>query len=125
MIGYITLGSNDIKTSSEFYDEIFKVLGASRVYDHNTYCAWARDSESIIFSITNPADGKRATVGNGTMIALEAESREQVDFLYGKGLAMGGQDEGSPSERSGGYYCAYVRDLDGNKLNFHVKPNVT
>lgn len=65
-----------------------------------------------------------ASVGNGTMIALEAKSRKQVDLLHEKALSLGAVDEGTPGKRSGGYYCAYFRDLDGNKLNFHVRPDV-
>ena len=51
------------------------------------------------------------------MVALEAKSREQVDRLHEVALAEGGTDEGAPGQRSEGFYAAYFRDLDGNKLN--------
>lgn len=122
MIGYITLGSNDIAKSAKFYDQIFEILGARRVYDHDRYVAWATHVNSIIFSITTPFDGEAATSGNGTMIALTVSTQEQVNLLHAKALSLGAENEGDPGLRSGGYYCAYFRDLDGNKLNFHVKP---
>ena len=51
------------------------------------------------------------------MVALQADSREQVDRVYAKALALGGTDEGPPGQRSEGFYAAYFRDPDGNKLN--------
>jgi len=56
------------------------------------------------------------------MIALTVSTQEQVNLLHAKALSLGAENEGDPGLRSGGYYCAYFRDLDGNKLNFHVKP---
>ena len=64
-----------------------------------------------------PHDGNAATVGNGVMVALAADSREQVDAIYAAAIAAGGADEGAPGERGPGVYAGYFRDLDGNKLN--------
>ncbi|SMF15668.1 Predicted lactoylglutathione lyase [Alteromonadaceae bacterium Bs31] len=122
MIGYITLGSNDVVKAAKFYDPLFEILGASRVYDYDSYVAWATDGEPVIFSITSPFNGEAATFGNGTMIALSVASEQQVNLLHEKAISLGAVNEGEPGERAGGYYCAYFRDLDGNKLNFHVKP---
>lgn len=71
-----------------------------------------------MFSVIKPYDGNPATVGNGTMIALAADSTKQVDALHAKALLLGADDEGAPGMRQSGFYCAYARDLDGNKLNF-------
>ena len=57
-----------------------------------------------------------ATVGNGTMVALEAKDPAQVDAVYAKAIELGGTDEGAPGERFPGFYAAYFRDLDGNKV---------
>ncbi|GAA6133214.1 VOC family protein [Oceaniserpentilla sp. 4NH20-0058] len=125
MIGYIALGSNNVAKAAEFYEPLFEILGARRVYDYDSYVAWSTDGESVIFSITSPFNGEVATSGNGTMIALSAVSEKQVDLLHAKAISMGALNEGEPGMRSGGYYCAYFRDVDGNKLNFHVKLKIT
>ncbi len=125
MIGYITLGSNDIHRSGEFYDQIFEMLGAKRIHEDNTSIAWAKDGDSVIFTAIYPANGEAATAGNGTMIALRTNAKEEVEALYKKALSIGGSDEGAPGIRSGGFYCSYIRDPDGNKLNFHFNPNIT
>ena len=119
MIGYITLGANNIKTTGDFYDALFSVLGAKKSYDTPTAKAWQIKEGSPIFSITSPYDGNIATVGNGVMIALQASSPEHVNRLHAKALELGAINEGQPGIRGAGYYCAYIRDLEGHKINFH------
>ena len=123
MIGYITLGTNDIKKAAAFYDEIFKEAGASRIYDYEEFIGWGKSPTTPMFSILPPFDGEPATVGNGVMIALLADSRDQVDRIHAKALALGGKNEGDPGPRAGGFYIGYFRDLDGNKLNFFHREN--
>jgi len=72
-----------------------------------------------MLAIGKPYDGQDATVGNGTMVALAADTREQVDQVYAKAIELGGADEGAPGSRGPeqmGFYGAYFRDPDGNKL---------
>ncbi len=125
MIGYVTLGTNDLDRSGRFYDQLFEMLGAKRVHSDEASIAWASGVHSTIFVVLYPVNGERATAGNGTMIALNADSIEQVDALYRQSILIGATNEGAPGIRSGGYYCAYVRDPDGNKLNFHCNPDHT
>ncbi|EWH10231.1 glyoxalase/bleomycin resistance protein/dioxygenase [Catenovulum agarivorans DS-2] len=125
MIGYITLGSNDIDRAGAFYEQIFKIMDVKKIFTDERSIAWAKDKKSVIFTIIRPYNGEMASVGNGTMVALQASSKQQVDQLYAKSLALGASDEGAPGIRSGGFYCAYIRDLDGNKLNFHFNPNAS
>jgi predicted lactoylglutathione lyase len=67
--------------------------------------------------VIKPFDGKAATVGNGTMVALVMDSKEKVNALHKKAMELGGTDEGAPGPRGEGFYAGYFRDLDGNKLN--------
>jgi predicted lactoylglutathione lyase len=117
MIGYVTLGTNDIARSARFYDALLALVGAKRAMESDTFIAWTRAPDQPGLSVTKPFDGKPATVGNGVMVALMAESRAQVDAIHAKALELGGRDEGAPGLRGEGFYAAYFRDLDGNKLN--------
>lgn len=125
MIGYITLGVSDISKSGYFYEQLFSILGAKRVFEQAACLAWAKDESSVVFTILTPENGQPPTAGNGTMIALQANSEKQVDLLHEKALEMGASEEGGPGLRGGGFYCAYVKDRDGNKINFHYNPNST
>jgi len=118
MIAYITLGTNDIVRAGEFYDALLAPLGAKRVLEMDSFIAWGNNPKSPSLCVTTPYDGNAATVGNGVMVALQAKSKEQVDACYANALSLGATDEGAPGTRLDAYYIAYVRDLDGNKLNF-------
>lgn len=118
MIGYITLGTNDLPRAVAYYDVLMGMLDAGRFMEEDTFVAWAQSADSPGFSVTKPFDGQVATVGNGVMIALRVDSKEKVNAFYSKAIELGGTDEGEPGPRGdGGFYCGYFRDLDGNKLN--------
>lgn len=117
MIGYITLGTNDLEKSVAYYDILMDMLGAGRFMQDENFVAWAKSHDRVGFSVTKPFDGEAATVGNGVMIALQAANPEQVKEVYQKAIELGGSDEGKPGPRSDNFYAGYFRDLDGNKLN--------
>jgi catechol 2,3-dioxygenase-like lactoylglutathione lyase family enzyme len=116
MIGYVTIGTNDFPRAAKFYDELLAVLGAKRTMDFKTFVVWSSGRGPGV-ALTKPYDGKAATIGNGMMVALAARSKEQVDEIYAKAIALGATDEGKPGPRGEGFYAGYFRDLDGNKLN--------
>ncbi len=117
MIGYVTLGSNDVAKAADFYDELLSIIGAKRFMESEKFIAWSVSPKSPALSVTKPFDGKAATMGNGVMVALVMDSTDKVDALHAKALELGGADEGAPGPRGDGFYAAYFRDLDGNKLN--------
>ena len=118
MIGYVTLGTNDIQRAAKFYDALLGEMGAKRFMDFETFILWAVKPSAPMLSVIKPYDKKTATVGNGVMVALAAGSKERVDALYKKAIELGATDEGPAGPRGDGFYAGYFRDLDGNKLNF-------
>lgn len=122
MIGYVTIGTNDLPRAAAFFDDLLGALGATRFMEEETFIAWTKGGEGCGLGVTKPFDGNAASVGNGVMVALEADSRETVDRIYQKARDLGAADEGAPGERMPGFYAGYFRDLDGNKFNvFHMK----
>jgi catechol 2,3-dioxygenase-like lactoylglutathione lyase family enzyme len=117
MIGYVTLGTNDLPRAAVFYDELLAVIGAKRLMDFGTGIAWGVSMNQCSLAIMKPHNKQAATVGNGVMAAIVVDSREKVDLLYKKAMALGAQDEGPAGPRGDGFYAGYFRDLDGNKLN--------
>ena len=117
MIGYVTVGTNDIARAAKFYDAIAAELDTARMMDFDGFIAWGKPGGAAGIAATKPFDGGTATVGNGVMVAFEAKDRDQVQRLYDIALANGGTDEGPPGPRGDGFYAAYFRDPDGNKLN--------
>ena len=120
MIGYMTFGTNDLARAATFYDAIAAELGTGRMMENENFIAWGNPGGAAGIGLTKPHDGKPATVGNGVMAALAAKDRAQVDRLHQLALTLGAVDEGAPGDRGGGFYAAYFRDPDGNKLNVFV-----
>jgi len=120
MLGYVTLGTNDLARAAKFYDALTAELGVGRMMENEQFIAWGMPGGGAGIGLTKPFDGKPATVGNGVMAALRAKDKAQVDRIYNLAMSMGAQDEGAPGDRGGGFYAAYFRDPDGNKLNAFV-----
>ena len=118
MIGYVTLGTNDLPRAAAFYDELLALMGAGRFMElEDEFIAWAVAPDKPAISVTKPADGNPATAGNGMMVALAVDSNEMVHKIYDKAIELGGTDEGPAGPRGEAFYAGYFRDLDGNKLN--------
>ncbi len=120
MIGYVTLGTNDLARGAAFYDAIAAEMGVGRMMDFESFIAWGEPGGGAGIALTKPFDGNPASVGNGVMAALQAQDKDQVDRIYEIALANGATDEGAPGHRGEGFYAGYFRDPDGNKLNAFV-----
>ena len=117
MVGYVTLGTNNLPRAVAFYDALLGELGGKRFIETERLIAWAGGPGTAALSVVVPYDGKPATVGNGVMVALATGSREKVDAIYAKAMSLGAMSEGEPGPRGDNFYAGYFRDLDGNKLN--------
>lgn len=120
MIGYVTLGTNDLAKGAKLYDAIAAEMGVGRMMDFDSFIAWGVQGGPAGVALIKPHDGNAASVGNGVMVAFEAKDKEQVQRIYDIAIAHGGTDEGAPGPRGDGFFAGYFRDLDGNKLNAFV-----
>jgi len=120
MIGYVTVGTNDLSRAAQFYDALAAEMGVGRMMEFENFIAWGTPGGSAGIAATRPYDGQPTTVGNGVMIALEARDKAHVDRLYAIAIAHGGTCEGPPGPRGETFYAGYFRDPDGNKLNAFV-----
>jgi predicted lactoylglutathione lyase len=120
MIGYVTLGTNDLPRAKAFYDALLAEIGITRLmaFGDRGY-AWAAAMDQPMLCIMKPYDGRPSTVGNGVMAGIAVDSRDKVDRVYKKALELGGTDEGPAGPRGEGFYAGYFRDLDGNKLDVY------
>lgn len=116
MIGYITLGTNDLQRAGAFYDQLLAEFGAKRRIENETMLLWSAGRGAASLSVIKPYNKQPATAGNGAMVALGVDSTARVDAIYRKALELGAQDEGPAGARSETFYAGYFRDLDGNKL---------
>ncbi|MFC4351579.1 VOC family protein [Fodinicurvata halophila] len=133
MFSHVTLGTQDLERAGKFYDGLLGPIGLQRQDSEpdggpDAAC-WGHPGTSLsVFYAHIPFDGKPATVGNGCMVAFSAPSPEAVDAAYQAGLNAGGRDEGPPGPRphyGEGYYGAYLRDPDGNKVHVVFRGDVS
>ena len=117
MIGYVTIGVSDMDRAKAFWSELLSGI-AQPVADMGRMVLYSAGRDQPMLGICTPYDEKDAAPGNGTMLALTAGSRENVDALYAKAIELGGSDEGEPGERGPTFYGGYFRDPDGNKAVF-------
>ena len=128
MIGYVTLGSNDLARSRSFYDSLMPVIGAGRIMEFgDNFTMYGTGMGQPGLAVCKPYDGNSATAGNGNMASIVVDSRAKVDALHAKALELGGSCEGPPGVRGDegphAFYGAYFRDPDGNKLAaFRIGP---
>jgi len=119
MLGYVTLGTNDLERAAAFYDKLCAQFGVERMMGDENFIAWGKPGGGAGIGLTKPFDGNPATVGNGVMVAFMADSQEQVDKVYKFAVEeLGAQCEGPAGPRGdSGFYAGYFRDPDGHKLN--------
>jgi len=121
VIGYVTLGTDDLERSRAFYDALFAELGASRLMELDSgFTLYGTGWGKPGVAVTRPYDGEPARAGNGNMVSLVVDGRDKVDRLHARALELGGSDEGAPGlrgpEGDRAFYGAYFRDPDGNKF---------
>ncbi|NWH07696.1 MAG: VOC family protein [Alphaproteobacteria bacterium] len=126
MIGYVTIGINDLDKSVAFYDAAMAEIGYKRTFKDGGWAGYGLDGkeEGLMVYLATPFDKNAASFGNGSMLAFKAPSRAAVEAFHRAGLAHGGRDEGAPGVRGEGtppFYGAYVRDPVGNKLCAYFK----
>ncbi|WP_114952753.1 VOC family protein [Sphingosinicella terrae] len=121
MIGYVTVGTNDIDKARAYYDALLGTIGGKRLMEFdNGFTLYGTGWGSPGVAVTPPYNREPATVGNGCMVAIVMDAREKVDAFHAKALELGGSDEGGPGVRGGegpqAFYGAYFRDPEGNKF---------
>jgi catechol 2,3-dioxygenase-like lactoylglutathione lyase family enzyme len=128
MIGYVTLGTDDLERSRAFYEALLGEIGASKLMQlEGGFTLYGTGWGKPGIAVTRPYDGRPASAGNGNMVALVVDARDKVDRLHARALELGGSDEGPPGlrgeEGERAFYGAYFRDPDGNKLcAFRIGP---
>lgn len=116
-LSHVSLGTNDYPRAKAFYDAVLATLQIRCLMDFPGGAGYGRAFPE--FWVQQPHDRGRASAGNGVHVCFLANSVQEVKAFHAKALELGGRDDGAPGQRpeyTAGYYAAFVRDLDGNKL---------
>jgi catechol 2,3-dioxygenase-like lactoylglutathione lyase family enzyme len=119
MIDHLSLGVSDLARAGAFYDAVLATLGYVRVLTHERAFGWgALGARDEAFAILAAGERTKAP-GEGCHVAFSAPHRQAVDSFHSIALRHGATDEGGPGPRpkyGPRYYAAFVRDLDGYRL---------
>jgi catechol 2,3-dioxygenase-like lactoylglutathione lyase family enzyme len=118
MLHHVSIGVANVERAAQFYDAVLSKLGFRRVMEVTPY-GIAYGIRMPQFWVQLPHDQGAPSGGNGTHIAFNANTKAAVNAFHAAALAAGGKDEGAPGPRpeyTAQYYGAFVRDLDGNKI---------
>ncbi|MBV1879302.1 MAG: VOC family protein [Pseudomonadales bacterium] len=118
MIGYVTIGTKDLTKAKAFYTELLAPIGAKILMEMDRIAFFGTGMGQPMLAVCTPFNEAGPAPGNGNMLSFPVASREDVDKLYAKAIALGATDEGAPGERMPTFYGGYFRDLDGNKIVF-------
>jgi catechol 2,3-dioxygenase-like lactoylglutathione lyase family enzyme len=125
LFSHVTVGSADLRRAARFYDALLTPLGLIRRDVEpdggpEALCWVALNTALPRFYVYGPLNEQPASSGNGSMIAFLALSPDVVDAAFAAGIIAGGTSQGLPGKRpnyGNGYYGAYLRDPDGNKVH--------
>ena len=125
ILHHVSVGVKDVVAAGRFYDAVLGTLGYKRVMDYSPGAVAYGDADGPPeFWVGQPHDRNLATSGNGTHIAFAAKSIQAIHAFYKSALEHGATAEGEPGlrpEYGPDYYGAFVRDLDGNKIEAVLK----
>ena len=120
MFDHLSLGIENLDRAAAFYDAALAPLGYVRLWRTARAVGYGPEGFEGEEPFAIIEHGSEATPpGPGFHIAFVAPSREAVDRFHEAALSAGGVDEGQPGVRENydpGYYAAFVRDLDGHRL---------
>ena len=116
MIGYTTIGVQDLDAAKNFYSEL---LDAEVLVDVGRLAMIGKSTDTPMIAVCQPHNEQAPHPGNGVMVAFRGGSQEGAAAMYNKAIELGATCDGAPGPRiEGVFYGAYVKDPDGNKLCF-------
>lgn len=117
MIDHVSIAVRDLAASTSFYELALSAIGLSKLVEREGTVGFGKRYPE--FWINSRPEMEGIEDDTGVHICLRAGSPAEVDSFHGAALEAGGADDGGPGERpeyGDGYYAAFVRDPDGNRI---------
>jgi catechol 2,3-dioxygenase-like lactoylglutathione lyase family enzyme len=117
MIDHVSIAVRDLAASARFYEAVLATLGYAKLADRPATIGFGKKYPE--FWLNERRNMTLVDADPGAHICLRASSTEAVQAFHAAALAAGGTSDGAPGPRSGqigGYYAAFIRDPEGNKI---------
>ena len=117
MIDHVSVAVRDLAAASRFYEVVLGALGFAKLEARPATVGFGKDYAE--FWINLRSEKTAGEPNDGAHVCFRARNPELVDAFHAAALAKGGKSNGAPGYRpqhGDGYYAAFVRDLDGNRI---------
>ncbi|MCX7311553.1 MAG: VOC family protein [Hyphomicrobiales bacterium] len=117
MIDHVSIGVRNLDVCARFYEPVLAALGYGRLVSRPGAIGFGKKYPE--FWLNQRRAMPATELDNGAHVCLRASSVEAVQAFHTAALAGGGESDGAPGPRSGhigGYYAAFIRDIEGNKI---------
>ena len=117
MIDHVSVAVRDLAASTRFYEAVLGTLGFAKLEARPATVGFGKQYPEFWINLR---DGfAPLPEGSGAHVCFRARSPELVDAFHQAALAAGGRSDGAPGLRpqhGEGYYAAFIRDPDGNRI---------
>jgi catechol 2,3-dioxygenase-like lactoylglutathione lyase family enzyme len=117
MIDHVSVAVRDLQVSTRFYESVLAPLGFSKLETRPATVGFGKSYPE--FWINLRGDMAAVAPASGAHVCFRARNAEMVDAFHAAALVAGGADDGAPNLRpqhGDGYYAAFIRDPDGNRI---------
>ena len=114
MIDHVSIEVRDLQRAAGFYQKVLGTLGMTTLRDRPGTVGFGKDYPEFWLNLR--AGMAPVREDSGIHICVRARDTEAVDAFHAAALAAGGRSDGAPGLRRQGYYSAFVRDPDGNRI---------
>ena len=117
MIDHVSVAITNLEASASFYDRVLEALGLKRMVERENTIGFGKKYPEFWLNLR--PDLIIVRDDTGSHICLRAATKEAVTAFYNTALALGGRGDGKPCKRQAAmttYFGAFIRDLDGNKI---------
>lgn len=125
MIDHVSIPVRDLLASALFYDSVLAPLGLRRMIERPATIGFGKKYPE--FWLNSRPQMSCSSVDTGAHVCLRAPNADAVREFHQQALASGGTCDGAPGDRQASmtvYFGAFIRDLDGNKIEavYFAKP---
>jgi catechol 2,3-dioxygenase-like lactoylglutathione lyase family enzyme len=118
MIDHVSIAVRDLAAARRFYEAVLGAIGMTPIDMREATIGFGKKYSE--FWINLRRDMVPVETGSGAHVCFRARSTDMVDAFHAAALKAGGASDGAPGLRphdgEGGYYAAFIRDPDGNRI---------
>jgi len=117
VIDHVSVAVRDIAAATRFYETVLATIGITKLEIRPATVGFGKAYPE--FWINLRAGLSRLPPESGAHVCFRARSTELVDAFHAAALTAGGSSDGAPGLRPAhgeGYYAAFIRDPDGNRI---------